>query len=76
MSTHGKKQHVVQREDGWAVRGEENSRDTSHHETQSDAIDEARGIAKNQQSEVLIHNREGKIRERSSYGDDPHPPDG
>lgn len=76
MSKDGKNQHVVQREDGWAVRGEENSRDTSHHETQSDAIDEARDIAQNQESEVIIHSREGEIRERNSYGDDPHPPDG
>ncbi|WP_103028109.1 DUF2188 domain-containing protein [Salinibacter altiplanensis] len=76
MSKDRKNQHVVQREDGWAVRGEENSQDTSRHKTQSDAIDEARSIAQNQESEMIIHSREGEIRERSSYGDDPHPPDG
>ncbi|WP_201035697.1 DUF2188 domain-containing protein, partial [Salmonella enterica] len=27
----GKNQHVVKRDDGWAVRGEKNTRDTSHH---------------------------------------------
>lgn len=27
----GKNQHVVKRDDGWAVRGENNQRDTSHH---------------------------------------------
>lgn len=76
MSKDGKNQHVVPREDGWAVRGEGNSQDTSQHETQSDAIDEARDIAQNQESEMFIHSRKGEIRERSSYGDDPHPPDG
>ncbi|MHC5726325.1 MAG: DUF2188 domain-containing protein [Nostoc sp.] len=30
----------------------------------------------NQQSELLIHNREGEIRERNSYGNHPHPPKG
>lgn len=30
----GKNQHVVKRDNGWAVRGEGNSKDTSHHRTQ------------------------------------------
>lgn len=70
----GKNQHVVQREDGWAVRGERNTRDTSHHRTQTDAIDAARDIARNQRSEVVIHDRQGRIRDRDSYGNDPNPP--
>ena len=69
-------QHVVRRDDGWAVRGEGNQRDTSHHRTQADAIDAARGIAANQRSEVLIHGRNGQIRARDSYGNDPYPPAG
>ncbi len=70
----GKNQHVVPRDDGWAVHGEGNSRDTSHHETQSDAIDAARDTARNQQSEVVIHRPDGRIRDRDSYGNDPNPP--
>ena len=35
-------QHVVRRDNGWAVRGEGNSRDTSHHDTQAEAIDAGR----------------------------------
>jgi hypothetical protein len=72
----GKNQHVVQREDGWAVRGEGNSRDTTLHSTQAKAAQAARDIARNQQSEVLIHGRDGRIRERDSYGNDPYPPKG
>lgn len=72
----GKNQHVVQREDGWAVRGEGNSRDTSHHATQAEAAEAARDIARRQRSEALIHGRNGRIRERDSYGHDPHPPKG
>jgi hypothetical protein len=28
----------------------------------------------NQGSELLIHGQNGQIRERNSYGNDPHPP--
>ena len=69
-----KNQHVVQRDDGWAVRGEKNSRDTSHHSTQAAAINAAREIAINNKSEVVIHGRDGKIRDKDSYGNDPFPP--
>jgi hypothetical protein len=69
-----KNQHVVRREEGWAVRGEGNARDTSLHRTQARAIDAARDIARNQRSEVVIHDRQGRIRDRDSYGNDPNPP--
>lgn len=71
-----KNQHVVKRDDGWAVRGEGNSRDTSRHKTQADAFNTARDIAKNQGSEVFIHGENGRIRERNTYGKDPYPPKG
>ncbi len=71
-----KNQHVVPHKDGWAVKGEGNQRATSTHSTQQQAIDAARGIAKNQQSEILVHGRNGQIRERDSYGHDPFPPKG
>jgi hypothetical protein len=71
-----KNQHVVRSGDQWAVRGEGNSRVTSKHETQSEAIEAGRRIAQNQKSELLIHGKNGQIRERSSYGSDPHPPKG
>jgi hypothetical protein len=70
----GKDQHVVKRDEGWAVRGEGNSRDTSHHPTQAEAIDAGRDIARNQHSELVIHDREGRIRDGDSYGNDPNPP--
>lgn len=69
-------QHVVPRVDGWAVRGENAARDTSHHATQAEAIARAREIATNQQSELLIHRPDGRIRARDSHGKDPHPPAG
>lgn len=67
-------QHVVRRGQEWGVLGENNSRDTSHHDTQSEAIHAAREIARNQGGEVVIHGRDGKIRDKDSYGHDPMPP--
>jgi hypothetical protein len=67
-------QHVVKRGPEWAVLGEGNSRDTSHHPTQRAAIDAARDIAKTQRGEVVIHDRQGQIRDKDSYGNDPMPP--
>ena len=72
----GKNQHVVPHEGGWAVQGEGNSRATSVHQTQAQASEAATQIAINQQSEVLIHGRNGQIRERNSHGHDPSPPKG
>jgi hypothetical protein len=72
----GKNQHVVRRDDGWAVRGEGNTRDTEHCDTQAEAVRLGTEIAKNQHSELFIHNRHGQIRERNSFGHDPYPPRG
>jgi uncharacterized protein YdaT len=71
-----KNQHVVPHGKEWAVKGEGNERNTYITATQSQAIDLARNIAENQQSELFVHNRQGQIRERNSYGNDPFPPAG
>lgn len=70
----GKDQHVVPHEEGWAIRGEGNQRVTSVHDTQQQAAERAREIAINQRSEVVIHRRDGTIRDSDSYGRDPNPP--
>jgi hypothetical protein len=76
MSKKGN-QHVVPHSEGWAVRGEGNSRATSVHHTQHEAIDAGREVARNQGGELLIHGRNGRIRERDSVGNhDPFPPKG
>ena len=72
----GKNQHVVPHPEGWAVKGAGNQRATSVHRTQAEAEGAGREIAINNGSELLIHNRKGRIRERSSYGNDPYPPTG
>ncbi len=71
----GKNQHVVPTRDGkWGVRGEGNSKLTRKTPTQSGAITIATNIAENQGSEVIIHRRDGKIRDKESHGNDPCPP--
>ncbi|MDX8469782.1 DUF2188 domain-containing protein [Mesorhizobium sp. VK25A] len=72
----GKNQHVVPHNGQWAVQGAGNSRATSVHSTQADAISAAREIAINQHSEVVIHRPNGQIRDSNSYGNDPYPPKG
>lgn len=72
----GKNQHVVPHNGQWAVQGARNSRATSVHETQAEAIAAAREIAINRQSEVVIHRPNGQIRDSNSYGNDPFPPKG
>ncbi len=69
-------QHVVPHADGWAVKAAGSERATKVVETQREAIGIARGIAQNQKTEMLIHGENGRIRERNSYGNDPHPPKG
>lgn len=71
-----KNQHVVPHPKGWAVKTEGRSEPDSVHRTQSKAISEARNNAQKGGSELFIHNRGGQIRERNSYGHDPHPPKG
>ena len=69
----GKNQHVVRRENGWAVKGAGNSKATKVVDTQAEAIKIATEIAKNQKSDTKIHGENGKIRAGNSYGNDPCP---
>ena len=74
MAKTGKNQWVVQRPNGWAVRGENASRDTKVFSTQKEAQNRAIEIAKNQKSEVIVKGTDGRIRSKDSYGNDPCPP--
>lgn len=69
-------QHVVPRNDGWAVKGAGAERATVVVNTQQEAIERARNIARHQGTELLIHGRDGRIRERDSHGKDEFPPKG
>lgn len=77
FNTMGSKKdiHVVPHpEGGWATRREGNSRVSERHTTQKDAIDTGRARAKDDGVELVIHGRDGKIRDKDSFGNDPCPP--
>lgn len=72
-----KNQHVTPHpQGGWQVKGAGNSRATVRTDTQKDAVAIAKKIAKNQHSECFTHGKNGQIRARDSYGNDPFPPRG
>lgn len=73
----GRNQHVTPHpEGGWQVKGAGAERATSRHATQAEAAQRAKEIAENKKSERVIHGRNGQIREKNSYGNDPYPPRG
>lgn len=72
----GKNQHVVPHNEKWGVRGAGNEKVTKIADTQKQAIVIAKEIAKNQNSEVVIHRPNGQIRDKDSFGNDPFPPEG
>ena len=67
-------QHVVPNNGQWQVKRQGSEKATKNFETQKQAIDYARSIAIKQQSELVIHGRDGRIRDKDSYGNDPYPP--
>lgn len=66
--------HVVPHSDGWATKKEGAGRAGVVVDTQKEAIDRARQQAIRERVEVVIHKRDGTIRDSDSYGNDPHPP--
>ena len=73
----GRNQHITKRSDGnWQVKGEGACRASFVTTTQSEAIKLGRRICSNQESELIIHRRDGRIRARDSHGHDPFPPRG
>lgn len=59
---------------GWAVK--QDGETISRHHTKAPAERAGREEARQDGVEHLIHNRDGKIGERNSYGNDPYPPKG
>lgn len=66
--------HVVRNNEEWKVKREGSERASSVHDTQSEAINAGRELARNNRTELVIHDRQNRIRDKDSYGNDPHPP--
>ena len=70
-----KTHHVVPNPSGgWSVKKGGAERASKVFKTQVDAIDYAKEQAKKAHSELYVHRKDGTIRERDSYGNDPFPP--
>lgn len=67
-----KNQHVVPVGNGWAVKAEGQVVASVITTSQKAAIDYARQLARKGRSELVIHGRDGKIRDRNSYANDSH----
>lgn len=66
--------HIVQRPNGWGTLREGGQRASQVFDTQAQAIEAGRQMARQGRGEVLIHGRDNLIRARDSYGNDPCPP--
>jgi ketosteroid isomerase-like protein len=61
--------HVVPKQDRWGV--EVDGVQQVAFDTQKQAIQKGRDLARTNRAELVIHGRDGKIREKNSYGNDP-----
>lgn len=66
--------HVVPHENGWATKKEGAQRAGIVADTQKEVIELARDQARREHVEVIIHRKDGSIRDSDSYGNDPCPP--
>ncbi|MFH1052743.1 MAG: DUF2188 domain-containing protein [bacterium] len=70
----GKRYHIVPHENDWQVKGENSEKAIKTFGNKSEALYAGKQIAINQQAELIIHGRDGKIQNSNSYGNDPFPP--
>jgi hypothetical protein len=68
--------HTVPHGGGWANRREGSSKVARVFSRKSDAQSAGRKTAMREGTEHHIHNKDGSVGARNSYGNDPHPPKG
>jgi len=68
--------HTVHRPGGWGNKSSGASRVSKVYPTKATAQAAGRKAAIAQKAEHIVHNLNGKIGSRNSYGNDPHPPRG
>jgi uncharacterized protein YdaT len=59
------------KEGGWQVKRDGGERASDRTDTKADAVKIAREISRNQETELQIHNKDGKIAQSDSHGNDP-----
>lgn len=74
-NTNGRKggtTHVIPaQQGGWNVKQGGAQRATGHFDTKADAVAAGRVSSRARESELKIHNRDGKIAQSDSHGHDP-----
>jgi len=68
--------HVVPNKDrgGWDVKRERAERASGHFNRKPDAMERGRDLAREHNTELVEHGRDGRIQDSDSYGNDPNPP--
>lgn len=67
--------HVVpSKNEGWDVKNVGAQRASAHADTKKEAVAKGREISKNQDTELVIHKKDGRIEKSDSHGNDPCPP--
>jgi len=67
-----KETHVVpSKRGGWDIKKPGAMRSSGHFDTKKGAVDRARSISRNQKTELVIHNKDGRISQKDSHGNDP-----
>ena len=67
---------VTPRGDKWALKRDGAERASGVFDTQKAAVDAGRVVSKNQNTEFVVHGRNGRIRLKDSHSRDPYPPKG
>jgi hypothetical protein len=65
--------HTIPHDDRWANRREGASRVSRVFSSKAQAEAAGRATARRERVEHLIHNQDGQVAERNSYGNDPYP---
>ena len=63
--------HVVpDPEGGWKIKRSGSKRSSGNFETKTDAVNRGREVSQNQNTELVIHRRDGTIQQKDSHGRD------
>ena len=65
---------IMPHEDGWQVKRDGGQRASRVADTKAEAERLGRQISRNQETELQVHGRDGRIQRSDSHGNDPNPP--
>lgn len=67
-----KQEHVLPNPNGgWDIKANGAKKVYKHFSNKKTAVSEAIMVSKNQKAELSVHNKDGKIAYKNSYGNDP-----